>query len=229
MKTIAIIPARSGSKGIPDKNIKSVGGRLLIDWSIRQAKNAKLDVLVTTDSQKYIDTVNAMYPKENLCPFQRPKNLAKDDTPTNKVILHALDWLEENGKDYDSFILLEPTAPLRKTEDITKPMAIMRDNTSIKAIVSVCNSHRMHPALSFRMVRGYIQPNMDTPHLRRQSLEPFYHLTGTIYLADIDFYREHKTFITPATKGYVVEPWQDFELDEEMDVDIINLFIKRVV
>jgi CMP-N-acetylneuraminic acid synthetase len=230
MKTIAIIPARAGSKGISDKNIRSVGGRILIDWSIRCAKHALLDILVSTDSAKYVDIVNAMYPKEKLCPFVRPKKLAKDDTPTTGVILHALDWLEENCKGkYDTFILLEPTAPLRKTEDITKSIAMMRDNQSIKAVVSVCDSHRMHPAVSFRVNRGYLQPNTDMPHLQRQSLEPFYHLTGTIYMANIEFYRQHKTFITPETRVHIVEERQDLELDVPSDILLMECRIKEFV
>ena len=229
-KVIAIIPARGGSKGITDKNIKSVGGRVLIDWSIRQARNAQLDLIVSTDSSKYIDIVNAMYPKEGYCPFLRPKNLGKDETPTTNVILHALDWLDENRPgQYNTFILLEPTAPLRKTEDITRSIAMMRDDASIKAVVSVCDNHRMHPAISFRVNRGYLQPNTDMPHLRRQSLEPFFHLTGTLYLANIDFYREHKTFITPETKTFVVEERQDLEVDIPSDLTIMECRIKEFV
>jgi len=230
MKTLAIIPARSGSKGITDKNIKHVGGRILLDWSIRQAQNAQLDIIVSTESQEYIDMINAMYPSKNYCPFQRPKSLAKDDTPSNKVILHALDWVEKNSNEkYDTLILLEPTSPLRLTSDITIPIATMRDDESIKSMVSVCASHRAHPALSFRMNRGYLQPNTDIPHLRRQSLDPFYHLTGTIYLSNIEFYREHKTFITPETKGYIIQDWQDFEIDAPDDIIIVECFIKRVM
>jgi len=236
MKSIAIIPARSGSKGIEHKNIMPVGNRELLNWSIRQAINAELDLIVTTDSQKYIDKVNLWFPtgeqnagKFPYCPFKRKSTLAKDDTPTCSVILNVLDWLEENGHLYDTFILLEPTAPLRLTTDITMALATLRDDESIPAIVSVCADHRSHPALSFRMVRKFLQPNTDMPHLLRQSLEPFYHLTGTFYAARIPFYREHKTFITQKTRGVIVEPWQDHEIDEPDDIPIVELFIKKVM
>jgi len=85
--------------------------------------HAELDLIITTDSQKYIDMVNSMYPKgvQNqgrmlYCPFQRDKKLARDDTPTNRVVLDVLKWIDENRPDeYDAFVLLEPTAPLRFT------------------------------------------------------------------------------------------------------------------
>ena len=234
LKIIAIIPARSGSKGIPDKNVMDIGGRLLIDHSIRQAKAAGLDVIISTDSEEYKRRVDILYPKENLAPFIRPAKFARDDTPANKVILHVLDWLKEHQnhreEPYNTFVYLEPTAPLRLVDDIKKAMGILREDISVPAVVSVCDSHRMHPMLSFRMNRrGYLQPNTDTPGILRQGLEPFYHLTGTIYAARIPFYRQHETFITQETRGIIVQQWQDYEVDSPDDVLVIKAFIGRVV
>jgi len=234
MKTLCIIPARSGSKGIKNKNVMDFCGRPLLGWNVWQAKNAQVDkIIISTDSKEYIDKVNSWYPKENLCPFIRPAKLAKDDTPSSKVILHAIDYMEkwaiENSTVdlYDIVLVLEPTAPLRLTSDITIPLSWIKEGKCL-SVVSVCDSHRAHPSLSYRMNRGFLQPNVDTPHLLRQQLTPFYHLTGTIYAAEIEFYKQHKTFITDKTKGYVVQSWQDMEIDEPDDIEKIKPFMGRV-
>ena len=228
MKTLGIIPARSGSKGIKDKNIMPFGGQPLISWTIKQARNALLNTfgnktVVSTDSKAYKEKIDSWFPKEDLVPFIRPKTIAKDDTPTAKVIIDALDRYPE----YETFILLEPTAPLRTTANITEPLALIRDGVC-KAVVSVCDSHRCHPAHSFRMNRNILQMNDDLPHLRRQALEPFWHLTGTIYAADVEYYRKHLTFETPKTYGYKVAEWQDQEVDNLDDIKKILPFLERV-
>ena len=225
MLTLGIIPARSGSKGIKDKNIIPVGGQPLISWTIKQAMNAQLDrVIVSTDSKEYKEKIDSWFPGMDLVPFIRPAKLAKDDTPTSKVILNILDMCPE----YDMFVLLEPTAPLRLTRNITEPLVMVRDGKA-KAVVSVCASHRCHPAVSFELgMRDHKFLIRDTPSPRRQALRPYYHQTGTVYVADADWYREHKTFITSETVGYVVESWQDKEVDEESDIPAIVPFLERV-
>lgn len=218
MKTLTIIPARSGSKGLPGKNLMNFCGQPLISWSIKQAKNAGMDkndnrIVVSTDSKEYKEKIDSWFPNEDLVPYIRPKNLARDDTPSNKFILDAI----ERFPGFDTVLLLEPTSPLRTTSDITQPLAIIREGKA-KAVVSVSASHRMHPLLSFRMNRNLLQPNTDMPHLRRQAMTPFYHLTGTIYATDIKYYQEHKTFITDKTYGYIVKEYQDYEIDTQEDL-----------
>lgn len=225
MRVLVIIPARSGSKGIPHKNVMDVGGRPLISWSIIQAKNAQVDkIIVSTDSEEYKRKIDSWFPGMDLVPFIRPEKLARATTPTADVILDVL----ERYKEYGIFVLLEPTAPLRFTRDIQIPVSYLKDEKA-KAVVSVCDNHRCHPAHCYMLDRRkFIQPNADLPHLRRQDLTPMYHLTGTVYAAFSDWYKVHKTFITRETLGYKVENWQDKEIDEPDDIISILPFLSRV-
>ncbi len=190
-------------------------GQPLISWTIKQAKNAQLNkndnrIIVSTDSKEYKTKIDSWF-KEDLVPYIRPKRLARDDTKSSEVILDCIDRFPG----YDTVLLLEPTAPLRTTSDITQSLSLIG---RAKAVVSVCESHRMHPMLSFSMNRGFLRPPKDEEHLRRQQLNPMYHLTGTIYASDIEYYKEHKTFITDGTYGHIVKPYQDFEIDTGYDL-----------
>lgn len=225
MLTLAIIPARSGSKGIKDKNVMDFGGRPLLAWSVIQAKNAQVDkIIVSTDSQEYKRKIDSWFPKDGLVPFLRPEKLAGDTVPTSKVIIDCLN----RYPDYDTFVLLEPTAPLRFTKDIRIPLSYIWDG-KCKAVVGVCASHRCHPAISFELgMKDHRLLIRDTPSPRRQVLRPYYHQTGTVYAADTEWYKEHKTFISMDTMGYVVEEFQDKEVDNPDDIPAILPFLNRV-
>ncbi len=114
---IAIIPARGGSKRLPCKNIRDLCGKPLIAWTIEQAKNSKFidKVVVSTDDEE-IAAISREYGVD--VPFLRPKELATDESPSIDLIKHALDFFKKKGETYDIIILLEPTSPLRKKNDI---------------------------------------------------------------------------------------------------------------
>ena len=116
-KILAIIPARSGSKGLKDKNIKILNGKPMIAYTIEAARNSKVfyDIIVSTDSQEYADIAVEYGAK---VPFLRPSYLSKDQTTTNDVIEHTIKELKSIGKEYDCFMILQPTSPLRKDSDI---------------------------------------------------------------------------------------------------------------
>ena len=118
MKILCLIPARSGSKGLPDKNIKMMVGKPLMAWSIQQAKDTEywrggdMRIVVSTDSEKYKD-IAIKWGGE--VPFLRPKELSGDDSTDLMFIKHALKWLDENEKYNPDYILhLRPTQPCRK-------------------------------------------------------------------------------------------------------------------
>jgi CMP-N,N'-diacetyllegionaminic acid synthase len=221
MKTLAIIPMRAGSKGIKDKNVIPFCGKALYEWTVDQALDSSLSqgknkIIISTDSPEYRDRVNLKYKDKGLVPFLRPDRLAKDKSPSSGVIIHALDQCPG----YDTVILLEPTAPIRCAGDIDAALDLYAERHA-KAVISVCESHRCHPAISFEIGakdnRCLIQ---DTPSPRRQELRPYYHPTGTLYISNVDFYRKRETFMTPDTIGYKVQPWQDYEVDDEWDIGI---------
>jgi len=114
---LVVIPARGGSKGIPHKNIKPLGGKPLICYSIDVARQITSDenICVTTDDDEIIKVVEDYGLK---VPFKRPAELATDNCGSNEVILHALKFFEDKGKKVDRIILLQPTSPFRTKDDV---------------------------------------------------------------------------------------------------------------
>ena len=128
MKILCLIPARSGSKGIKNKNIKELNGKPLIAYTIEQAINTKykMKIIVSTDSQEYAD-ISKKYGAE--VPFLRPKEISGDLSTDIEFIKHCVDWLKHN-QDYipDIILQLRVTSPLRKVDDINKSLEIFINN-----------------------------------------------------------------------------------------------------
>lgn len=130
LKIVCIIPARSGSKGLPGKNIMDYNGKPMLAWSIIQAKQSKyyknMRVIVSTDSEKYAQ-ISRTYGAET--PFIRPKEISGDYSTDYECIKHCVDWLNENNEYQADIILhLRPTQPCRKVEDIDKCLDIFIEN-----------------------------------------------------------------------------------------------------
>src|SRR5260370_5875896 len=149
---LALIPARSGSKGIPYKNIASVGGRPLIAWTIAAARAATRvnRIVVSTDDPDIAQVSEALGAE---VPFLRPAEMAQDDTPGTVPLLHALGWLEEHEAYRPELVmLLQPTSPLRSSVDIEAAVELLRDRNA-DAVVSVTPvSH--HPQWMKRVEDG---------------------------------------------------------------------------
>ena len=117
-RVLALIPARGGSKGIKDKNIRPVAGKPLIAYSIEAGKNCEYvdDVVITTDSER----IKAVAEEHGAwVPFLRPDELASDTATTLDAVLHAVNTLKEMGKEYDILVILQPTSPLRDSADLS--------------------------------------------------------------------------------------------------------------
>ena len=127
MSNLAIIPARGGSKGIPEKNLKLIAGKPLIAWTIEQALNASLldRVIVSTDSEE-ISEIALMYGAE--VPFKRPSKLSTDESTTEASLIHCVDWLKAN-EDFDpeNIILLQCTSPIRNENSIDQAIIKFKD------------------------------------------------------------------------------------------------------
>jgi len=133
-KILALIPARGGSKGLPRKNIKPLLGKPLIAWTIEQSLASKyLDKVVVSTEDKEIAEISKKYGAE--VPFIRPKELAKDDTPSIDVVLHAIDFLEKKEL-FNIIVLLQPTSPLRTISDIDNSIEFLFSKNA-QAIISV--------------------------------------------------------------------------------------------
>jgi|TARA_B110000116_G_C16798561_1_gene568558 CMP-N,N'-diacetyllegionaminic acid synthase len=220
MSILAIIPARGGSKGLPGKNIRPLLGKPLMAWSIEQALASKYidHVYVSTDSEE-IAVIARSYGA--LIPFMRPKELAKDATSTADVLIHFIKEIEGLGKKYDHILVLEPTSPLRETQDIDQAYERLLANPDARSIVGVGVVESQHPSFCVSLTNeGFLRSKNDFIVLRRQDIEPLYYYEGSVYLSDISTFKEKKNFYHNQTLGYVFPKWKALEIDDL--VDFIN-------
>jgi N-acylneuraminate cytidylyltransferase len=221
-RVLGVVTARGGSKGILKKNIRQIGGKPLIAWTIHAAKASTcLDrVILSSDDDAIIEVAKSFGCE---VPFKRASQLAQDDTPSIDVILDALDRCDG----YEWVILLQPTSPLRTSADIDE--AIQKCVAlAAPACVSVCKAEQS-PFWMFTLQDSRIQPVIDIPLIkRRQEMPIAYVLNGAIYIAKTDWLRQKRTFITENTVAFEMPVDRSLDIDEELDLDIFNsLLIKQ--
>ncbi len=183
MRILGIIPARGGSKGVPRKNIKLLGGKPLIAYTIEAALHSQLSkVIVSTDDEE-IAEVSRRYGAE--VPFMRPAELASDTASSISMIQHALKTMESlEGICFDGVMLLQPTTPFRLSKDIEDAISIWKEKGS-DSVISVVDVGGTHPARMKYLKDGYL---IDPPFCEiregqnRQELKPMYIRNGAIYL-----------------------------------------------
>jgi CMP-N-acetylneuraminic acid synthetase len=226
---LALIPARGGSKGLPGKNIKPLLGKPLIAYTIEQALASKYPdkVIVSTDSEE-IAEISKKYGAE--VPFMRPKELAEDDSPTSEVIIHLFNWFEKQGIYYDIIVLLEPTSPLRKEEDIDNAIKLFIDNMDrADSLVGVGKIHSdtEHPYGAKIIEDGFVRPFLKNVNFnQRQQLPEMYSIFGGIYISKVNTFKKTKTFYHDKTIPYFLERWQNYEVDDIYDFLAIEAIIK---
>lgn len=222
MKTLALIPARGGSKGIPRKNVKLLAGKPLIAWTITAALASRLvdAVVVSTDDEEIADVARGHGAQT---PFMRPAELARDDTPGIEPVLHALQQLPG----FDAVLLLQPTSPLRSTADIDACIALGRDSQA-PCVVSV-SEPPTHPYLMYRLgPDGRLQALIDAPAAAcRQALPPVVALNGALYFADAEWLRQRRSFVAPETLAYVMPPQRSIDIDTALDWQLAELLLKE--
>jgi len=225
---LGLIPARGGSKGLPRKNIIPLLGKPLIAWTIEQALASKyLDKVVVSTDDEEITKISKKYGAE--VPFMRPKELAKDNTKGIDVVLHAINWLKENDKrkQYNLIMLLQPTSPLRKSEDIDKAIELLFLKEA-KAIVSVCEVDH-HPLWSNTLPEGGCMKNFIKQEIinkNRQELPIFYRLNGAIYLAYCNYIKQRKSFMGKETFAYIMPKSRSVDIDNEIDFKLAEILKK---
>ncbi len=220
MKIIAIIPARSGSKGFPGKNIANFMGKPLISWPIKAAQNSKYisDVYITTDS-KIIAEIAKKYGAK--VPWIRPNELASDNSLRSDVILHALD----NLPTCDYFVYLEPTSPLTDGEDIDKAIDKLLSVESAESCVTVTEFFQYHPSYCVKKDNiGFITPWVlktfkDVP-INRQELDPAYFFDGSLYVSKSESFKNKKEFYHDRTVAIELDFYKHLEIDTESDIEL---------
>jgi N-acylneuraminate cytidylyltransferase/CMP-N,N'-diacetyllegionaminic acid synthase len=220
MKVLGLIPARGGSKGIPKKNIRNIAGKPLISWTIETALASNVSsVVVSTDDLEIADLA-----KEHGAdvPFIRPRELSLDDTPGISVAKHAIDLLPG----YDALILLQPTSPLRSSEDINNCLR-KKEIHQAPSVVSVVEC-RNHPHWAYSMTESErLLPFEAKAAVRRQNLPPAFSLNGAIYLAGYDQLRNSQSFIDKNTVAYLMPNERSVDIDDYFDWRIAEMLLKE--
>ena len=224
MKSIAIIPARSGSKGLKDKNIKDLCGKPLIAYTIEAAINSKMFdiVMVSTDSEKYAE-ISRKYGAE--IPFLRSSATSSDTASSWDVVREVLERYKDLGQVFDNIMLLQPTSPLRTAKDIVDAFQLKKKKRA-KAIVSVCEmdhsplwSNTLPESLS---MEGFIQTNS----VPRQQLPTYYRINGAIYLVETSILHSDKRIFDNNCFAYIMPRDRSVDIDTELDFDIAEVVIQ---
>ena len=226
MKVLAIIPVRGGSKGVPGKNVKLLGGKPLIAYTSEVALKSKLlaKVIVSTDDDEIIKVSKGLGLET---PFKRPSKLADDNSPTLPVILHALDFYEKKGEYFDAVCLLQVTSPFRTVTFLDKAIEKFIDSESDSLISVQEIPHEYNPHWSFELDENQ---NLKTATgeteiiSRRQDLPKAYHRDGSIYITKTNILREQNSLfgnkiahIVSPKEFYVnIDTMEDWEKAEEM-------------
>jgi CMP-N,N'-diacetyllegionaminic acid synthase len=217
MTILGLIPARSGSKGIPGKNERPLAGRTLVERAAAAAfASGVLErVVLTTDAEAIADLGRAAGTEV----LRRPAELALDDTPMAAVVMHALTELERQGPEYDAVALLQPTQPLRTAEHIRRAVRLLEDTPGASSVVSVVAipSHYA-PEYALRLDDDRLVPYLaaGAERTRRQDVEPAYSRDGTIYLTRSEFARRGDLY-GDACLPLVVDPDESINLDSPVD------------
>ena len=228
MRNIAVIPARSGSKGLPDKNIRLVNGKPLLAYTVEAALDSGcFDVVhVSTDSEMYADIART-YGAD--VPFLRSAELASDTANTWDAVREVLKRYAEMGKTFETVMLMQPTTPLRTGEDVKAAYKLMNEKKA-KSVIAVCEVD--HSPLWCDMIpedgnmKGF--GRKDLAWVTRQELKPFYRVNGAIYLlsvsdntiTDDDIY-ENDCY------ALFMDRKKSIDIDCEDDLDLVEFMLAR--
>ncbi len=221
---LAIIPARSGSKGIKDKNIKEINRKPLMAYTIEACKNSGIfdEILVSTDSVRYARIAEGFGAS---VPFLRPEKLASDQASSNDVILHALDEMMCIGKTFDCFMLLQPTSPLRNEIHIIESADLLIKHKA-DSVISVCKSDPTSYLTVQLTDEGTVRvPFLNKKQVRRQDIQPEYRINGAIYLALTSYYINHKSFYEGRTLPYFMSAFDSVDIDDDFQLKIAELLL----
>lgn len=225
MKQLFLIPARGGSKGIPGKNIRPLGGKPLIEHTLVVAKEvaASQDICVSTDADEIIDVVRSLGVE---VPFKRPAALASDDASSESVIRHALDFYERLGVTYDVVVLLQPTSPLRQARHIREAIASYREG--IDMIVSVKET-RSNPyyLLVEEDKEGFLRKSKEGTFTRRQDCPKVYEYNGAVYVINVKRFLEAGMGGLTKKVKYLMDEFSSVDIDDELDWIVAEACMKR--
>lgn len=225
MNNLAIIPARSGSKGLKDKNIKELNGIPLLAYSVRAAIESKMFscVMVSTDSKLYADIAKC-YGAE--VPFLRNSSTSSDRASSWDVVREVLYTYKEKGIEFDKVALLQPTSPLRTSNDICKAFQLF-DEKRATSVVAVCEMEHS-PLWSNTLpetlcMNGFLS---SASNRQRQALDAYYRINGSIYIVDVKHFLSGNAIYDEGSYAYVMPTVRSIDIDNSLDFLIAETIIR---
>lgn len=227
-KILSIIPARGGSKGVPRKNMTDLDRLPLIEYTLQAAEKSGLNlnhVLVSTDS-KEIQAYSAG--RGFLCDALRPDFLSTDHARTADVVAYELDRLERKYNHvYDTILLLQPTSPLRNSDDI-KNSFLMYQAHNQPSLISVYDAEHIHPSIMYKREGEMLTPyDKNSKIQRRQDMDKVYVRNGAIYICNRDYFLQTKSLVSETPSFYEMPRMRSINIDSLEDLKIASFLLKN--
>lgn len=226
MRTLVIIPARGGSKGIPRKNIKPFDGKPLIYYTIDCARAIcqDEDICVSTDDDEIIQVVKDYGLK---VPFKRPEELATDTAGTYEVLIHALDYYEKNGNHYDVVVLLQNTSPFRTPQQVKEALSLYREDVDMVVSVKECAANPYYCVFEENQ-EGFLHICKGNGNIyRRQDAPKVYEYNGAIYVMNAKVLKSTHMHKMQKRIKYVMDDLSSFDLDTMWDWKMAEMIKKE--
>ena len=222
---LAVIPARGGSKGVPAKNIRDVGGKPLLAWTIEQAKHSQvIDRTILSSDDQEIISLAQQWGCET--PFVRPAELSQDTSSHIEPILHALNVMPEQ---YDYVVMLQVTSPLRLSKDIDSCVELcirQRAPACVSVTIPDKSPYWMYTINEQGCIDNLIGNGSTPLPMVRQQLPEVYVLNGAVYVAHVKWLLGTMSFLTPQTISYIMPKERSLDIDDEMDINFASFLIK---
>ena len=224
-KTLFIIPARGGSKGITKKNIKLLNKKPLIYYTIDEARKLTNDenICLSTDSEEVLKLTELYGLK---VPFIRPKELASDHSGTEEVIKHAIKYYENIGKFYNKVVLLQPTSPFRKSYHIKSAIELMEDDIDMVVSVKETNSNPYY-VLFEENKNGFLEKSKSGDFIRRQDCPKVWEYNGAVYVISVSSLEKNSIINFKKIKKIEMDELSSIDIDSELDFKLAELITEN--
>jgi CMP-N,N'-diacetyllegionaminic acid synthase len=227
MPILYIIPARGGSKGIPGKNIKPLAGKPLIYYTLDVAKAVAQSediICITTDDDAIIEAVKS-YGFE--IPFKRPAELATDQAGMNEVLLHAINFYHDKGKEFDKIVLLQPTSPFRKPEHVLGALKEYTPEVEMVVSVKVTDANPYY-VLAEENIDGFLEKSKKADFVRRQDCPIVYQYNGAVYVINPNVLLKNSLNDIKRIKKYVMDSQSSTDIDSPIDWLFAEFLLARI-
>ena len=225
---LAIIPARGGSKGLPNKNIKILNGKPLIAYAIESAKKSRyIDRIIVSTDDKQIAEISKEYGAE--IPFIRPKELATDNAKAIDNYIFTIEELKKReNKIYEEFVVLQPTSPLRKTEDIDNAIELFKKKNA-DSVISYAEA--LHPPLWAKTIDKQLKIknyfSEEANYQNRQEIPVAFMPNGAIFVFKYLLLKEKHIYFSDKTYAYIMSQMNSIDIDNLIDFEFAEFLIRR--